>query len=122
MITKNIRERYGKRKQRIRRKIQGNATRPRLTVTRTLKHIYVQLIDDASGRTLLSTSTVAKDLREQAKATGSRKELGKLVGKNIAKLALEQNIKEVVFDRNGFLYHGRVSAVAEGAREGGLKF
>ncbi len=122
MITKNNRARHKKRKKSIRRKIQGSSTRPRLTVTRTLKHVYAQLIDDSSGRTIVSTSTVAKELREQVKSAGSRQEIAKLVGKNIAKLALEKNIKEAVFDRNGFLYHGRISAVAQGAREGGLKF
>ncbi|MEX0601882.1 MAG: 50S ribosomal protein L18 [Bacteroidota bacterium] len=122
MIQKNVQERRFKKKARIRKKLLGTSGRPRLSVYRSLNHIYAQIVDDATGRTIASTSSLAKPLREQAQGSGSRIDLCKLVGKTIAQLALDKNIKEVVFDRNGFLYHGRVKAVADGAREAGLKF
>ena len=103
---------------RIRGKISGTAERPRFSVFRSNKEIYVQLIDDASGKTVLAVSTRDKDFAR----TGNKVEQSKSVGVAAAKLAIEKNITEVVFDRGGFLYHGRVKAVAEGAREGGLKF
>lgn len=106
-----------KKKLRIRKVISGTAMRPRLCVFRSLNHIYAQLIDDSKGLTILQCSSLSKDF-------GSRrgKELAKEVGGALAKLAQEKDIKEVVFDRNGYLYHGRVRAVAEGAREAGLNF
>lgn len=122
MISKNTVERKIRKKARIRKKIQGTPNRPRLTVFRSLRHVYAQIIDDSNGKTIVSASSISKDLREQVKSAKSEQEVCKLVGMTAAKLALEQNIKEVVFDRNGFLYHGRVKAVADGAREGGLKF
>ncbi len=103
---------------RIRAKISGTAERPRFSVFRSNKEIYVQLIDDATGNTLLAASTRDKDFAR----TGSKIEQSKSIGTAAAKKAAEKGITEVVFDRGGFLYHGRVKAVAEGAREGGLKF
>lgn len=106
---------------RIRRKIAGSGQRPRLNVYRSLDHIYVQLIDDASGKTLLSASSLDKELRK-AKKSGGNIDAAKAVGKLIADRAKAQGIEAVVFDRGGYLYHGRVKALAESARAGGLKF
>ena len=106
----------------IRKKLSGIPERPRLTVYRSLNNIYVQLIDYVNGKTLTSASTLSKELTEELKATKGKTSKSKAVGKLIAKRALEQNISSVVFDRNGYRYHGRVQAIAEGAREGGLKF
>lgn len=122
MIKKNTVERWQKKKARTRKNISGTEVRPRLTVYRSLKHVYAQIIDDSTGRTLAEASTLSKELQDELKSAKSKQEVCKLVGKAAAKMALEKNIKEVVFDRNGFLYHGRVKAVADGAREGGLKF
>lgn len=110
-----------RRKLRIRKKICGTPERPRLCVYRSLKHMYAQIIDDTKGHTLVSASTLDKELRGKFKSTGNV-EAAREVGRLIAKRALEKGIKKVVFDRNGFLYHGRVKAVAEGAREMGLEF
>ena len=104
---------------RLRRRLSGTAERPRLAVFRSLNHIYAQVIDDVSGKTLAAASTLSPEL---AKGKGKKKELAKEVGKLVAKKCQEAKIATVVFDRNGFMYHGRVAAVAEGAREGGLKF
>jgi large subunit ribosomal protein L18 len=109
-------------KTKIRKKISGLPERPRLTVYRSLNNIYVQLIDDVNGKTLTSASTLSKELTEELKSAKGKTSKSKEVGKLIAKKALEQNISSVVFDRNGYRYHGRVQAIAEGAREGGLKF
>jgi len=122
MILKNTLERRMRRKGRIRTRIRGNATRPRLAVYRSLKHIYAQIIDDAQGRTIVSALSLSKDVRDQVKDAKSSMEVCRLVGMVAAKKAIERNIKEVVFDRSGYLYHGRVKAVADGAREAGLKF
>lgn len=122
MIIKNTFERRLKKKARIRKKVRGTPERPRFTVYRSAKHVYAQIIDDVAGRTLAAASTLSKDLRDQVKAAQSRMEICKLVGAAAAKKALEKNITEVVFDRNGYLYHGRVKAIADGAREAGLKF
>ena len=107
-----------KRHIRVRAKISGTAARPRLCVYRSLKNIYVQIIDDTCGKTLVSASTVEKDFETY----GGNKDAAKKVGELAAKRALEKGIEEVVFDRGGYLYHGRVAALAEGAREAGLKF
>ncbi len=104
---------------RVRTKVKGTAERPRLAVFRSLNHIYAQVIDDLSGKTLAAASTLSPELKE---GKGKKKDLAKQVGKLVAKKCQEQKIAAVVFDRNGFNYHGRVAAVAEGAREGGLKF
>lgn len=122
MIQKNTTERLFKKHARIRRKIQGTPHRPRLAVFRSMKHAYAQIIDDSTGKTLISVSTLSKDLREEVKKAKTPIERYKIIGKAAAKKALEKNIKEVVFDRSGYLYHGRVKALADGAREGGLKF
>jgi len=105
----------------VRKKVRGTEERPRLNVYRSLKHMYAQIIVDTRGETLVSASTLSRELRGKLKSTGNV-EAAKEVGRLIAKKALEKGIKKVVFDRNGFLYHGRVKAVAEGAREGGLEF
>jgi large subunit ribosomal protein L18 len=105
-------------KSRIRGKISGTAERPRLSVYRSNKEIYVQLINDENGTTLASSSTRDKDFTKG----GTKQEQSKNVGLSIAAKAVEKGVSIVVFDRGGYLYHGRVKAVAEGAREGGLKF
>lgn len=110
-----------KRKKRIRKKISGSPERPRLSVFRSTKHIYAQLIDDDNGVTLVAISTLRPDVRQQEKVKGKIKE-AKRVGKMIADEAKAKGITEVVFDRNGFLYHGRVRALATAAREAGLEF
>jgi large subunit ribosomal protein L18 len=104
-----------KKKMRIRRRITGTQERPRLCVFRSASHMYAQVIDDVSGATLASASTL-----ELEGLKGSNKETAKAVGAEVAKRALQKNIKAVVFDRNGYLYHGRVQALADGAREAGL--
>lgn len=108
-------------KMRIRKRISGTAEKPRLSVYRSLSHIYAQLIDDNSGHTLLSISSLLENVRKNKKEHG-KISVGKLVGIELAKAAKAKGIEAVVFDRNGYQYHGRVKAVAEGAREGGLKF
>jgi large subunit ribosomal protein L18 len=122
MITKTRTEHRKSLKQHIRLRITGTAERPRLTVFRSLKHVYAQIIDDAAGKTLVSVSDTSKEFKGQFEGLKGQTKLGKLVGQLAAKKALEQNIKQVVFDRNGYLYHGVVKATADGAREGGLKF
>jgi large subunit ribosomal protein L18 len=107
-----------RRHRRIRAKVKGTQERPRLSVFRSNQHIYVQLIDDSQAQTLVSCS----DLKVKEKKGLTKMEIAKEVGKSIAKKALEKKIKKVVFDRGGYKYHGRVKAVAEGAREGGLEF
>lgn len=104
---------------RIRKRVSGSARKPRLNVFRSNKDIYVQVIDDENSQTLASASSRDKDIAAQK---GNKVDSGKLVGAAIARKAVELGISEVVFDRGGYLYHGRVKAVAEGAREGGLKF
>ncbi|HEY5369113.1 MAG TPA: 50S ribosomal protein L18 [Hanamia sp.] len=104
---------------RIRKKISGSPARPRLSVFRSNKDIYVQLIDDANGATIASASSRQKDIAAQK---GNKVDTSKMVGEAIAKKSQELGISEVIFDRSGYLYHGRIKAVAEGAREGGLKF
>jgi large subunit ribosomal protein L18 len=120
-ISKERRVARKKRQVRVRTKITGSVERPRLCVFRSAKHIYAQIIEDVSGKTLLAASTVAKGTADNVKNSGNV-EAAKLVGKQIAEKALAQDIKQVVFDRNGFLYHGRVKALADAAREAGLTF
>ena len=110
-----------KRKTRVRKKVFGTSERPRLNIFRSAKHIYAQIIDDTTGKTLATASTVQKAVAEGSASTGNS-EAARKVGAAIAKVALENNIKSVVFDRNGFLYHGRVKVLAEAARENGLSF
>ena len=107
-----------KRKMRIRKKINGTPERPRLVVFRSSKHIYAQIIDDLAGATLASASTLSLE-GDNIRLTV---ENAKLVGKKVAEEAIKKSITSVVFDRNGFVYHGRIKAVADGAREGGLNF
>jgi len=106
---------------RIRNKITGTPERPRLNIFKSSKHIYAQVIDDATGTTLVSASTQDKELREKV-AELTKQEAAKLVGKTVGERAKEKDINAVVFDRGGYLYHGRVKLLAEGARESGLEF
>ena len=106
---------------RIRKKVNGTSARPRLAVFRSLKQIYCQAIDDTTGSTIASASTMEKEYRSGGKAGGNM-DAAKQVGENIAKRLQEKGITDVVFDRGGLLYHGRVKALADGAREAGLKF
>lgn len=110
-----------KRKKRIRKKVFGSQDQPRLCVFRSTKHIYAQIIDDTAGRTLATASSMEKDAKEHLEK-GNKAAIAKHIGTTVAKRSMEKGIKKVVFDRNGFLYHGRVKAVSDGAREAGLKF
>lgn len=110
-----------KRKRRVRSRIKGTEDRPRLNVFRSLKHIYAQVIVDITGNTIASASTLSPELRGILPNTGNI-EAAKKVGELIAKKCLEKGVKKVVFDRNGYLYHGRVKALAEASRAGGLVF
>lgn len=110
-----------KRHGRVRQRVIGTAEKPRLNVFRSLAHIYAQVVDDATGKTLASASTVDKELKAQIKSGGNI-EAAKLVGGLIGKRAVELGVEKVVFDRGGYQYHGRVAALADGAREAGLKF
>ncbi len=103
---------------RVRKKVSGTTERPRLAVYRSEKNIYAQIIDDINGTTLVSASSLDKEFN----GLGSNKEAAKVVGEMIAKRAIEKGIKEVVFDRGGYVYHGRIQNLAEGAREAGLQF
>ena len=119
MFKKDDRQQARKKRHlRVRKKVSGTELRPRLAVFRSEKNIYAQIIDDVNGLTLVSASSLDKDFT----GAGSNKEAAKKVGEVIAKRALEKGIKEVVFDRGGYVYHGRVQNLAEGAREAGLEF
>jgi large subunit ribosomal protein L18 len=111
-----------KRQKRIRKKLFGTSERPRLCVFRSARHIYAQLIDDASGQTLVSASSMEKQVREKRTDIGDKVAVATHVGKMIAERTQQKGIDQIVFDRNGFLYHGRVKALSDGAREGGLNF
>ncbi|MFP4346814.1 MAG: 50S ribosomal protein L18 [Thermodesulfobacteriota bacterium] len=113
-----------KRKKRIRRKILGTPERPRLSVFRSARHIYAQIIDDLDGRTLVTASSLEKDIQDNSelKAEKGKIAVADQVGKLVAERSKEKGITRVVFDRNGFIYHGRVKAVSDGAREAGLEF
>jgi large subunit ribosomal protein L18 len=108
------------RKERIRKKVSGTTERPRLTVYKSLKHLHAQIIDDTTGRTLVSASTLSKELK--GKLEGDKTAAAKAVGALVAEKAKAAKIAQVVFDRNGFPYHGRIAAIADGAREAGLQF
>ena len=110
-----------KRHKRLRQRIVGSAARPRLCVFRSLKHIYAQLIDDENGRTLVGVSSLSPEIKEMVTYGGNIK-AAQEVGKLIAQKALEQDITQIVFDRGGYQYHGRVAALAKEVREGGIKF
>jgi large subunit ribosomal protein L18 len=110
-----------RRKKRVRNKVFGTSDRPRLCVFRSAKHIYAQIIDDTQGFTIAAASSMEKELRD-ASDSGDKKAVAVNIGKLIAQRAKEKGISKVVFDRGGFMYHGRVKALSEGAREGGLAF
>ena len=110
-----------KRRRRIRKRIQGTTGRPRLCVFRSARHIYAQIIDDTRGLTLVSASSTEVEIRQKEKFE-NKIALATFIGKQVGERAREKGIQKVVFDRNGFLYHGRVKAVSEGARESGLEF
>lgn len=111
-----------RRKMRVRRKVTGTPERYRLSVFRSVNHIYAQIIDDTTSKTLVSASTVDKEIRAQISKDMNKSSESKLVGVLLAQRAKANNIERVAFDRNGYLYHGRVKSLAEGAREGGLDF
>ena len=111
-----------KRKKRVRKKFAGTPERPRLTVYKSAKHIYAQIVDDQSRRTLIAASSMSKDLKSKAKGISGNMKGAMVVGEAIGKKGKEKGITKVVFDRNGFLYHGRIKALADAARENGLEF
>jgi len=111
-----------KRKKRVRRSVRGCSEKPRLSVFRSARHIYAQIIDDETSKTLAAVSSLSPDLKAEMEAGGGNCNGAAVVGKKIAEKALEKGIKKIVFDRNGFLYHGRVKALADAARESGLEF
>ena len=113
---------HRRRQMRIRKRLVGTVDRPRLTIFRSLKHIQAQLIDDVNGRSLMGISSNAPKLKDQLQTLEGKCNKSREVGKALAVRALEAGISQVVFDRAGYLYHGRVKALAEGAREGGLEF
>ncbi len=121
MAPKTRAEARKRRHLRVRKRVFGTPERPRLNVYRSLSQIYAQIIDDVAGHTLVSASTIDRELREKVKGL-KKTEQARLVGKVLAERALSRGIEQVVFDRGGFRYIGRVQALAEGAREGGLKF
>ncbi len=122
MITKKKAQHHRRLKRHIRKRVSGTPDRPRMTVYRSLRHIYAQIVDDTSGRTLVAVSDLSKGFKEELKELNGRTAIGRRVGELAASMALERNIKKVVFDRSGYLYHGLVKAMADGAREGGLEF
>lgn len=122
MTRKNIREEARqKRKTRIRKRIFGTEQRPRLSVFRSAKHIYAQIVVDSTGSTILAASSLSPEIKGEI-GDLKKSEAAKKVGELLGRKAAEKNIRKVVFDRNGFLYHGRIKALAEGARESGLEF
>jgi large subunit ribosomal protein L18 len=121
MADKKIKARL-RRKKSIRKTVSGTAERPRLTVFRSNKHIYAQVIDDGSQRALVASSTTQKSLSGDLESCESKVDRAKAVGRSIAKACIDKGITQVVFDRNGYIYHGRVSALADAAREAGLQF
>jgi len=123
MRTRTSKREQGRKRRhvRVRSRVSGTPARPRLCVFRSLRHIFAQVIDDSSGRTLVTASSLSKEIRESGEKR-SKAKVGKEVGVLLAQRAKAQGIEAVTFDRGGYLYHGRVKALAEGAREGGLKF
>ena len=121
MINRNNNSRL-RSKIKIRKKISGTLEVPRLTVYRSLNNVYAQIIDDSTGKTLASASSLSKEILDEVKKAKGKISKSKLVGSLVAKKAVENKITSVVFDRNGYRYHGRIQAIADGAREGGLKF
>ena len=121
MIKKDNKRRLRK-QERVRKRIKGTPEKPRLSVFRSLSKIYLQVIDDVNGVTLASASSLSKEIAEELKNTKTKVAQSKIVGKFLGKVALGKGIETVVFDRNGYGYHGRIKSAAEGAREAGLKF
>ena len=121
MFTKDNQKRTRK-KLRVRKKLSGSAVRPRISVFRSNTQIYAQVIDDGTGKTLAAASSLSKEIAEDLKKAKGKVAKSKIVGSLLAKKAVEAGIKSVVFDRSGYDYHGRIKAVADGAREGGLEF
>jgi large subunit ribosomal protein L18 len=122
MIIKEARKEFRKRRhERIRKKLRGTKEKPRLAIFRSLRYIYAQIIDDESGTTIVASSSLEKSFRE-GKEKGTMKEIAKKIGMMIAEKAAQKGIKQIIFDRAGYKYHGRVAALAEGAREAGLEF
>lgn len=121
MARVNRNKQRKRRHERIRRRIYGTPNRPRLNVFRSLSHMYAQVIDDMNGHTMAAASTLDEELRSELDGL-SKMEQARLVGETVAERAKEKGVEEVVFDRAGYKYHGRVAALAEGAREGGLEF
>ena len=121
MITRKKTERRRRLKHHVRLRIMGTTERPRLTVYRSLHHLYAQIIDDTTGKTLVAVSDTAKGIKGQVQGLKGQVALGKRIGQLAAERAIALQIRQVVFDRNGYLYHGVVKALADGAREGGLK-
>ena len=111
-----------RRQKRVRKKVHGTSNRPRLCVFRSSKHIYAQIIDDEKANTIVDASSLSKGILPMIKGRGGNKEGAAIIGEHIAKKAIEKGIEKVVFDRNGFLYHGRIKIVAEAARKHGLEF
>lgn len=112
-----------RRRRGVRKHVQGGSDRPRLSVFRSLKHTYAQLVDDRKGVTIISASTLSADVKKElGNGDHTKTDASKAVGKVLARLALEKGIKRICFDRGGYLYHGRVRALADAAREGGLEF
>jgi large subunit ribosomal protein L18 len=120
-MSEKSRKAWKRRHRRVRKKVKGTDGRPRLNVFRSLKHIYAQIIDDGQGHTLVSASTLDPELRDKVQGL-SKTEQARLVGQVLAQRALAHGVRQVVFDRGGRLYHGRVKALADGSREGGLEF
>jgi large subunit ribosomal protein L18 len=121
-VSKSKVDRRQKIKYKIAKKVRGTAEKPRLAVFRSLKHVYTQLIDDVNSVTLLSVNSNSKEISDKLADSKGKISVSKIVGQLTAEKAKTKNIKSIVFDRSGYLYHGRVKAIAEGAREGGLKF
>lgn len=121
LITKKLNRRI-RRKKHVRKQVEGTPDRPRLTVFRSNKNIYAQIIDDEAGCTLVAASTVLKDIASSLESSAGNRAAAKAVGQNLAAKAVEKGIKKVVFDRNGYAFHGRVRELAEAARQGGLEF
>lgn len=120
-MTVDKKEAKKRRHERIRKKVVGTSARPRLSVYRSLNHMHAQIIDDTKGHTIISASSLGKEFKDKKSHKGNI-ETAKQIGELIAKRALEKGVKKVVFDRGGYLYHGRVKALAEAAREAGLEF
>ncbi len=120
-VIKKIKAR-DRRHRHILKSLRGTSERPRVVIFRSNKHIYAQVVDDLSRKTLFTASTLSKEIREEVAKAKDKKAQAKMVGKYLAELAVSKEVKGVVFDRGGYLYHGRVKALADGAREGGLQF